>query len=225
MSPLDREDGLAQSVCVPPYDTISPARSIGQRLSVRRLQAAVGLIVFATASLAATVEQRVTPKRPAPAYPVSLSATRRYLVDQNGVPFLIAGESPQALMVNLSEAEAEMFFSNRQSHGFNTVWINLLCKPYTGGQPDGSTYDGISPFTTPDDLSRPNLACFERCDRMIQLAARHGLLVMLDPIETGDFLKVMEADHRPVRGLHLLPCLRAGARGLQPVKFYAGLHD
>jgi hypothetical protein len=154
-------------------------------------RAAVGLILFATVSFAATGEQRPPTKRDAPAYPLKISANRRYLVDQNDAPFLIAGESPQALMVNLSEAEAEMFFSNRQSHGFNTVWINLLCKPYTGGRPDGSTYDGIRAFTTPDDLLTPNPAYFERCDHMIQLAARHGLLVMLDPVETGDFLKVM----------------------------------
>jgi hypothetical protein len=63
----------------------------------------------------------------------------RYLVDQNGTPFLIAGESPQALMVNLSEEDAELFFANRRSHGFNTVWINLLCRPGTGGRADGST--------------------------------------------------------------------------------------
>jgi hypothetical protein len=126
-----------------------------------------------------------------PAYPLKVSENRRYLVDQKNVPFLIAGESPQGLMVNLSENDAEMFFANRQGHGFNTVWINLLCEPYTGGRKDGSTYDGILPFLTPDDLATPNPAYFERCDRMLRLAARHGLLVMLDPIETGDFLKVM----------------------------------
>jgi len=126
-----------------------------------------------------------------PVYPLKVSANRRYLVDQNNAPFLIAGESPQALMVNLSEAEADGFFANRQGHGFNTVWINLLCKPYTGGRPDSSTYDGILPFTTPDDLATPNAAYFDRCDRMLRLAAKYGLLVMLDPIETGDFLKVM----------------------------------
>jgi hypothetical protein len=126
-----------------------------------------------------------------PAYPLKVSGNGRYLVDQNNKPFLIAGESPQALMVNLSEGEAEMFFANRQRHGFNTVWINLLCKPYTGGRGDGSTYDGILPFTTPDDLATPNPAYFDRCDQMLRLAAKHRLLVMLDPIETGDFLKVM----------------------------------
>src|SRR5580765_3188924 len=31
----------------------------------------------------------------APAYPLKKSANGRYLVDQNGAPFLLAGESPQ----------------------------------------------------------------------------------------------------------------------------------
>src|SRR5262245_54351477 len=37
MSPLDRETRLAQTVSVDPYDTISPARCVGQRLWVRHL--------------------------------------------------------------------------------------------------------------------------------------------------------------------------------------------
>ena len=85
---------------------------------------------------------------PNTAYPLKVGPTGRYLVDQQGVPFLITGDSPQALMVNLSEAEADSFFADRQAAGFNAVWINLLCATYTGGRPDGSTYDGIVPFTT-----------------------------------------------------------------------------
>src|SRR5262249_12922983 len=65
--------------------------------------------------------------RPAPAFPLKKGVGGRHLVDQNGTPFLIAGESPQALMVNLSEKDAQLFFANRRSHGFNAVWINLLC--------------------------------------------------------------------------------------------------
>lgn len=84
----------------------------------------------------------------ASAYPLKASANGRYLVDQNNTPFLIVGDAPQALIVNLSEDDAEMYFANRQAAGFNTVWINLLCNEYTGGRSDGSTYDGIIPFTT-----------------------------------------------------------------------------
>src|SRR5262245_47073285 len=83
----------------------------------------------------------------APAYPLKKSATNRYLVDQNHIPFLMAGDSPQALMVNLTEAEASGFFADRAALGFNTMWINLLCATYTGGRADASTIDNIKPFT------------------------------------------------------------------------------
>jgi hypothetical protein len=85
-----------------------------------------------------------------PVYPVTVGPTGRYLVDQNGVPFLMAGESPQAMIGNISEADAELFFSNRSAHGFNTVIIDLICAEYTGCRPssaNGATFDGIPAFT------------------------------------------------------------------------------
>jgi hypothetical protein len=127
----------------------------------------------------------------ASAYPLKVAANGRYLVDPNGTPFLIAGDSPQALMVNLTEQDAEWFFANRAAHGFNAVWINLLCRKGTGGRADGSTYDGLLPFQIPDDFATPNEAYFARCDRMIRLAEKHHLLVILDPAETIDHLKPM----------------------------------
>ena len=128
----------------------------------------------------------------ATAYPVKIGPTGRYLVDQSGKPFLIAGESPQAMMVNVSEHEAELFFANRKSHGFNTAWINLICAKYTGGRPDASTFDGLRPFENDLDFSHPNEAYFARCDRLLKLAAKYDTLVMLDPAETGSFLEVMQ---------------------------------
>src|SRR5262249_30929161 len=127
------------------------------------------------------------------AYPLKVSANRRHLVDQNDVPFFLIGDSPQALMVNLSEAEADAFFADREAAGFNAVWINLLCATYTGGRADASTFDGIVPFTTAGDLATPNESYFARVDDMLNLAAQHGLLVILDPAETGSFLSVLSS--------------------------------
>ena len=62
---------------------------------------------------------------------------------------------------------------------------------YTGGRPDGSTYDGIIPFTTPGDLSTPNEAYFSRIDAMIRLAAKYGMVVFLDPAETIGWLNAL----------------------------------
>jgi len=130
----------------------------------------------------------------AQSYPLKKSANGRTLVDQNNAPFLIAGDAPQSLMVNISEADADLFFANRKSHGFNAAWINLLCNTGTAGRSDSSTYDGIVPFTTPNDFSTPNEAYFARCDHMITLAANHGIVVFLDPAETISFLSVMHTN-------------------------------
>jgi hypothetical protein len=123
--------------------------------------------------------------------PLKVGPNGRYLVDQNGVPFLISGESPQALIGDLTESDAATFFANRRAHGFNTVWINLLCNDYTGCRADGSTWDGVPPFTTPGDFSTPNEAYFARADRMLRMAADYGFIVILDPAETGGWLKTM----------------------------------
>jgi hypothetical protein len=72
----------------------------------------------------------------------------------------------------------------------------LLCAQGTGCAANGSTHDGIKPFTSGSDLSTfdlstPNEAYFARADRMIQLAAKYGFLVVLDPAETISWLSVL----------------------------------
>lgn len=148
---------------------------------------------FAQLVTRATLAPNSLPRRTA-AYPLKVSANGRYLVDQRNVPFLLVGDSPQALMVNLSEADADAFLADRHAAGFNAVWVNLLCDTYTGGRADGSTYDGILPFTTPGDLSTPNPAYFARVDAMLRLAAKYDITVFLDPIETGGWLKVLHSN-------------------------------
>jgi Protein of unknown function (DUF4038)/Putative collagen-binding domain of a collagenase len=127
-------------------------------------------------------------------YPLEVSANRRYLVDQRNVPFLIVGDSPQAMIGNLSLKEAAAYIANRKAAGFNALWVNLLCAKYTGCRNDGTTFDGIKPFKTPGDLSTPNPAYFARADAMIRLAARAGIVVFLDPIETGGWLNVLRSN-------------------------------
>lgn len=130
----------------------------------------------------------------APAFPLKAGANNRYLVDQNNVPFLMVGDSPQAMVGNLSEDDAAYFIANRAQYGINALWVNLLCDSYTACNADGTTFDGIAPFTTPGDLSTPNSDYFDRAADMIDLAAASGMVVLLDPIETGGWLSVLQAN-------------------------------
>ena len=134
-----------------------------------------------------------TPAPPGPG-PIAVGPTGRYLVDENGAPFLMTGESPQAMIGNLTESDAALFFAKRHAQGFNTVWINLLCTTYTGCRADGNTWDGIPPFTIPGDFSTPNEAYFARADRILRLASQYGFIVVLDPAETGGWLDTMIAN-------------------------------
>jgi hypothetical protein len=135
----------------------------------------------------------------ATAYPLKVSSNGRYLVDQNNVPFLLVGDTGHAISGNLSEAEIAFYFASRQSYGFNSVVIYAPCAGYVRCNSDGSTFDGIRPFTGGEhpltyDLSTPNEVYFSRVDRLIASAAEHGLVVLLDPIETGDFLQTLRAN-------------------------------
>ena len=126
--------------------------------------------------------------------PLKVSADHRYLVDQNNAPFMIVGDAPQALVGNLSPADANVFMADRAKYGINALWVNLLCDSYTACNSDGTTFDGIAPFTTPGDLSTPNPKYFARAARMVEIAAAHGMVLLLDPAETGGWLGVLDTN-------------------------------
>ena len=128
---------------------------------------------------------------PTPAFPLKVAGNARYLVDQKGRPVLLIGDSPQSMTVNLSTAEATAYMADRESLGFNTLWVNLLTTTFAGGRSDGTTYDGIAPFRVPGDIGTPNPAYFNRVDRMVATAAKDGFVLFLNPIETGGWLPLL----------------------------------
>jgi hypothetical protein len=129
-----------------------------------------------------------------PAYPLKASANNRYLVDQNNVPFMIVGDSPHSLIGRMSESDATFYMANRQRYGINTLWVELLCNNKTACNANGTTFDGIPPFTTPGDISTPNPAYFQRVDDMLTIAAAHGITLMLDAVETDGWLSTFKAN-------------------------------
>jgi hypothetical protein len=131
-------------------------------------------------------------------FPVAVSPNGRYLVDQNGKPYMMVGDSPWSLAVNLSAAQQDAYFADRQARGFNTALVGVLGSSYIGGRTDLSTYDGVFPFTsgrgTSSDLATPNPAYWNRIDAMVADAASHGITLMLDPAETGALLPLLSSN-------------------------------
>jgi hypothetical protein len=92
----------------------------------------------------------------------------------------------------------DYYFADRQAKGFNSALVGLLVDSYIGGRDDLSTYDGLYPFTsgtgTASDLSSPNMAYWSRIDTMVQLASAHGITLLLNPVETGALLPMLQAN-------------------------------
>ncbi|MGB8887735.1 MAG: choice-of-anchor tandem repeat GloVer-containing protein [Candidatus Korobacteraceae bacterium] len=133
------------------------------------------------------------------AFPIRASNDQRYLVDQNNVPFLLIGDAPHAMFANISVADARTYIADRAAHGITALWCELLINQYVGGRPDGSTYDGIEPFTgtLPDgyyDLTTPNPEYFARVDQMISIASSYNIVILLDSLETGGWMGIFAAN-------------------------------
>jgi hypothetical protein len=118
-----------------------------------------------------------------PKYPLKVSPNKRFLVDQNGAPFLLQGDAPWSLIVGVTREDAELYLANRQQKGFNTLLVNLIEHKFCR-DPPRNIY-GEAPFTTPGNFSTPNERYFEHADWVIRKAAEHDLQVLLCPIFLG----------------------------------------
>ena len=126
------------------------------------------------------------------AFPTSVSANGRYLLDQNGQPYLMQADTAWCLPNELTPAQADTFFANRAAEGFNTVLVAWACGPYIDGHSsDGASYDGLTPFIG-GDWSKPTPAYWDRMDQYVASAKAHGIELAIDN-ETGSFVNQMVA--------------------------------
>ena len=139
-------------------------------------------------------------------FPIKISSTNpRILVDQNDVPFMVAGDSPHGLFANVSTAGAAALIADRAARGMNSLWVNLICIRPVEGRSDASLVDGTKPFTKTIpgtsfyDLTTPNEAYFAHVDEIVRMAQTKGIVLMIDPLETAGWLPTALANG-PDRG-------------------------
>jgi hypothetical protein len=104
-------------------------------------------------------------------------------VDAQGNPFLLRGDAPWSLIVQLTNEEAEQYLEDRRQKGFNAVLVNLIEHQFSSNPPKNAY--GDAPFLTPGDFSTPNEAYFAHAAYVINLAAQKGIMVLLAPAYMG----------------------------------------
>jgi hypothetical protein len=120
-------------------------------------------------------------------YVTSISADGRYFLDQDGNPLLVGGDSPWAGLTRWSPEQAELYFSNRESHGFNASILSLVGAIDNGApSADGATFDGVTPFVD-GEITNWNEPYWQRVDTIIRSACAHGNTVFLYPMDRWNF--------------------------------------
>jgi len=143
------------------------------------------LMVFARVLLVTMI---ACPAFAGPAFPLKVSANKRYLVDQNNRPVFINGDTAWSLIAELSREDAEHYLKDRAARGVNSIIVTCpevyycsKCRDKDGPQ----NYYGASPFTKANDFTTPNEAYWQHADWVIKKAAEYGIQVLLCPCYTG----------------------------------------
>ncbi|MGE0045442.1 MAG: DUF4038 domain-containing protein [Hyphomonadaceae bacterium] len=117
---------------------------------------------------------------PRATYPLRVEG--RHLVDADGRPFLLHGDTAWSLIAELDRDECETYLEDRRRRGFNTILVNLIEHRFAQRPPENAF--GVAPFTR-GDFSRPVDAYFDHARWCVERAAEKGMLVLLVPVYLG----------------------------------------
>ena len=150
-----------------------------------------------SSSVTILVSNSTTP--PTVAWPLKASANRRYLVDQNNVPFLLMGDAAHTLITSIGPTDMVTYMSTRASQGFNAIQVIIPCDTYISCPASMLSFSGVAPFTSGTsqsnyDLSAPNPAYWSIVDNMLSIAAANNLVVFLNPMDAGGLLPLLETN-------------------------------
>jgi hypothetical protein len=110
-------------------------------------------------------------------FPLKVSSEGRYLVDQDGIPFFIAGDTPWIITTNVSYSDAEYYLNAVQSLGVTAILCDLI--NHYGGANAPSNYYNDPPFNIPGDFDTANEDYFVFIDSVLNMAKSRNIVVFM----------------------------------------------
>lgn len=120
-----------------------------------------------------------------PLFPLSSNPTGSYLVDRNGDPFLINGDTAWEALCQLNQGAIDTYLDDCVTRGFNAVILEAIQHMKFPGTTNPSNVFGDQPFTTTDDFSTPNNTFFNHVDYFVNAANTRNIAVFLFPAYQG----------------------------------------
>jgi hypothetical protein len=113
-------------------------------------------------------------------FPLKLSENRRYLVDQQGQPFFVMGDTPWFVQ-KLKIEDMRMLMDDRLAKGFNTLFLEVLDDSHI---PSKDGYGNVA-FQPDTDITRPVEAYWQYAEQVMDEAEKRGLFIILSDLWYG----------------------------------------
>jgi len=134
------------------------------------------------------VSTEILPKSPNSLPLLKVSSNGRFLVKEDGSPFVWLGDSSWAMPWNATREEVDQYLTDRVNKEFTVIMTAIVSGDFPGtniyGEAPFATFDPNKPFnqvTNTYDTTKPNEAFFEHIDYIVNKAEELGLYVALAP--------------------------------------------
>ena len=113
-------------------------------------------------------------------FPLKVSESHRHLVDSQGKPFFLLGDTPWFLQ-KISLEDVRRVMDDRKSKGFNTLFLEILDD---SAMPSRDVYGNVA-FEPEKDITEPVEAYWRYADTVMEEAAARGFFVIMSDLWYG----------------------------------------
>lgn len=153
-------------------------------LGLNRRMLVAGLLLLVTAmNVGATLVMQSGPKlRQSPesqVFPLSASADGRYLQTAGGQPFLVNGDTPWSLAVELTRTQIGAYLDTRQAQGYTGILFQAQEHYFSDNSPKWRNAEGNLPFSDMSDWTTPVEDYWDLIDFIIDEANKRGMVCFI----------------------------------------------
>lgn len=114
-----------------------------------------------------------------PLFPLVVHPSGRYLMSPDGRPFLVVGDSPYSIEVQLTHAQIDTYLNDRQARGITAILFEAVEHKFSSQSPVDTNALGNRPFSTPGDFSTTNEAYWVTVDYIVNGCKARGIVCFI----------------------------------------------
>lgn len=178
MQPVRRQLCLSSALCAVAPALLSCVENPPAPSSVRSSSERASAVVQKT-------EHAPKPHSADSPFPLKVSSNGRYLVDAKDEPFLLHGDSPWSISVQLTREQILTYLDTRQAQGFTALLFSAVEHEFSSQWPRWRNVEGEVPFRPQGNFGAPLEPYWQLIDFVVEQANQRGMVCIVQPAYLG----------------------------------------